>query len=166
MTIPFRGETGHGTYFVTSSTWMKKRLLQSSRSAELLIELIYQYRAGKKNLLHEFVVMPNHLHLLLTPLRPTTLEQAVGMIKGAFSYHASRNFGLLGEIWQTSFTDRRVRNHSEYQRFRTYIHYNPVKAHLAATPKEFPFSSATGSFELDPIPQWLKPLSSEAKMQA
>src|SRR5262249_54608766 len=62
MTIPFRGETGHGTYFVTSSTWMKKRLLQSQRSAELLLELMYQYRGEGKYLLHEFVVM-NHFHL-------------------------------------------------------------------------------------------------------
>ena len=166
MTIPFRGETSHGTYFVTSSTWMKKRLLQSYRSAELLIELMYQYREGKKYLLHEFVVMPDHFHLLLTPLRSTTLEQVVGMIKGAFSYRASRNFGWRAAIWQTSFMDRRVRTHSDYQRFRTYIHDNPVKAHLAAVATEFPFSSANGKFECDPIPQWLKPLSSTAKMQA
>ena len=102
MTIPFRGDTGHGTYFVTSSTWMKKRLLQSYRSAELLIELMYQYRAGKKFLLHEFVVIPDHFHLLLTPLRSTTLEQAVGMIKGAFSYRASRTSGTCAESRCTS----------------------------------------------------------------
>jgi|SRR5215469_18148439 len=165
MTIPFRGETGHGTYFVTSSTWMKKRLLQSQRSAELLIEIIYRYRAERKYLVHEFVVMPHHFHILLTPLRPTTLEQAIGTIKGGFSYQATRSFGISGSIWQTSFMDRRVRNHSEYQRFMTYIHENPVRAHLAATAMEFPFSSASRKFELDPVPQWLKPLSLAAKMQ-
>jgi len=165
MTIPFRGETGHGTYFVTSSTWMKKCLLQSYRSAELLIAVMYQYRADKKYLLHEFVVMPNHFHLLLTPLRPATLEQAIAMIKGGFSYCAKRSFGFPETIWQTSFMDRRVRDHSAYQRFRTYIHENPVKAHLASTARDFPFSSASGKFDLDEIPQWLKPLSTAAKMQ-
>ena len=165
MSIPFRGTTGQGTYFATSSTWMKKRLLQSQRSAELLIEMLYQYRGEKKYSLHEFVVMPHHFHLLLTPLRPITLEAAVGMIKGAFSYNAARSLRFAKPIWQPSFVDRRVRNHFEYQKFRTYIHENPVKARLAATAHEFPFSSANGKFELDPVPQWLKPLSSAAKMQ-
>ncbi|HEX7961999.1 MAG TPA: transposase [Terriglobales bacterium] len=158
MTIPFRGETGRGTYFVTASMWMKKRLLQSQRSAELLIEMLYQYRSETNYSLHEFVVMPHHFHLLLTPLRPITLEAAVGMIKGAFSYQAASSFRFTKPIWQPSFMDRRVRNHSEYQRFRTYIHENPVKAHLAAAAQEFPFSSASEKFELDPVPLWLKPL--------
>jgi len=166
LTIPLRGKTGFGVYFVTSNVWLKKHLLQSFRSAGLLIEILYQHRAAKKYLIHEFVVMPNHFHALLTPLSPTTLERAMGLIKGGFSFQAQRAFGFPGEIWQTSFVDRRVRDIREYQRFRAYIHQNPVKAHLAATPQEFPFSSASGRFELDDVPQWLKPTSSKAKMQA
>jgi putative transposase len=166
MSIPFRGETGFSTYFTTSNIWLKKHLLQSYRSAGLLIEVLYEFRAEKKYLVHEFVVMPNHFHLLLTPLRPTTLERCMGLVKGSFSYRSSRAFGLPGDIWQPSFTDRRVRDFAEYQRFRAYIHNNPVKAHLVTAAAEFPFSSASGKFELDDIPQWLKPLTKTAKTQA
>ena len=166
MTIPFRADTGFSIYFTTSNVWLKRHLLQSYRSAELFIEVLYDFRAEKKYLLHEFVVMPNHFHLLLTPLRPTTLERSIGMIKGAFSYRASRAFGLPANIWQTSFMDRRVRDFAEYQRFRGYIYSNPIKAHLSASAADFPFSSATGRFELDDIPRWLKPVARAATTQA
>ena len=162
MTIPYRGQTGFSTYFITFNIWQKRRLLQSHRSAQLFIEILYKFRAEGRYLIHEFVVMPNHVHTLLTPLRPNTLERCVGLIKGAFSYQYTRMSRYPGEIWQTSFMDRRVRDAEEYQRFRTYIHQNPIKAGLAASPEEFAHGSASGDYELDEIPQRLKPISKAA----
>jgi REP element-mobilizing transposase RayT len=80
MTISHRGWTGHDTYFVTASAADKKSLLQSGRMADLFLELLRHYRGQHKYLLHEFVVMPNHFHLLLTP--EVTLERALQLIKG------------------------------------------------------------------------------------
>ncbi len=82
MTIPYRGWTGHDVYFITASAAGKRPLLQSNRMAGLLVDVLYHYRREKKYLLHEFVVMPNHFHLLLTP--EITLERALQLIKGAF----------------------------------------------------------------------------------
>jgi putative transposase len=166
MAIPLRGSTGFSTYFTTSNIWLKRHLLQSYRSAELFIEILYRFRAEKKYLVHEFVVMPNHFHLLLTPLRPNTVERCLGLIKGSFSYQASRSFGFPADIWQPSFMDRRVRDFSEYQRFKNYIHQNPIKSHSCTRPEDFPFGSASGKFELDDIPQWLKPVAKSANAQA
>jgi hypothetical protein len=70
------------------------------------------------------------------------------------------------EIWQPSFFDRRVRDSLEYQKFKDYIWQNPVKRFLAKTPEEYPYSSAHPSFQLDPVPQRLKPISLAAKPQA
>ena len=67
VTIPHRGTTGDGTYFVTASTWEKQGLLQSERMAKLFIDVLFHYQKQSKYRLHEFVVMPNHVHLLLTP---------------------------------------------------------------------------------------------------
>ena len=166
MTIPHRGRTSESTYFVTTSTWEKKNILQSERMAELLINVLRSYCAGRKYLLHEFVIMPDHFHLLITPLNDTTLERAMQLIKGGFSFRAKRELGIQGEIWQTSFFDRRIRDAAEYQKYKEYIWQNPVAAGLAASAEKFPFSSATGKFELDEVPQRLKPLSSSASMQA
>src|SRR5438270_5632433 len=125
MAMPPRGHTGHGTYFVTASTYAKKNLLQTDAMATLLIQVLYHYRAQRKYSLHEFVIMPNHFHLLITPEIEITLERAVQFIKGGFSFRVNKELGIQSEIWQTSFYDHRVRDIEEYQNFRRYIHQNP-----------------------------------------
>ncbi len=155
MTIPYRGSTSTGTYFITASTWEKKSLFQSERMAKLFINVLFSYQNQEKYRLHEFVVMPDHFHALLTPVPHVTLEKSVQFIKGGFSFRARKELGLIGEIWQTSFYDHRVRDGDEYFRFRHYIHMNPVRRGLVSSPEEFPYSSA--NLKLDEVPQWLKP---------
>jgi putative transposase len=159
MTIPYRGTTGDGTYFVTSSTLQKRALLQSHRTAMLFIETLLEYRDQEKYKLHEFVIMPDHFHLLITPI--VTLEKAVQLTKGGFSFRAGKMFGIRGNIWQQNFYDRRVRDAIEYESFRRYIHWNPVKRGLADTPEQYAYSSAAGGVILDPMPQRLKPPSDQ-----
>src|SRR5438874_616232 len=153
MTIPHRGWTSESSYFVTTSTWEKKNILQSERMAGLLIDVLQNYRAQRKFLLHEFVIMPNHFHLLITPLNGATLERAMQLIKGGFSFRVKKELGAQGEIWQTSFFDRRIREAAEFQKYKEYIWQNPVAAGLAVSAQEFPFSSAAvaGKFDLDEV---------------
>ncbi len=82
MAIPLRGRTGQWTYFITASTYLKQHLLQSERTAPLFIDVLYHYRGEGKYLLHEFVVMPDHFHLLITPGPEVALERAMQFIKG------------------------------------------------------------------------------------
>lgn len=126
--------------------------------ARLFVDVLLHYRRQTKYLLHEFVVMPDHFHLLITPLE--TLERSMQLIKGAFSYRAKRELSFSGEIWQPSYYERRVRDIDEYLGFRGYIRRNPVKKGLALVPEEYPYCSAASGFELDSIPQRLKPLES------
>lgn len=124
--------------------------------ARLFVDVLLDYRGKEKYLLHEFVLMPDHFHLLLTPT--LTLERALQLIKGGFSYRARKELGFGGEIWESSFYDRRVRDLDEYGNFRSYIHQNPVKKSLAPAPEKYPYSSAAG-FLLDEVPPRLKPLT-------
>ncbi len=167
MAIPLRGHTSESTYFVTASTYCKQHLLQSERAALLFIDVLYHYRAENKYLLHEFVVMPDHFHLLITPGPQVTLERAMQFIKGGYSFRVKKEVGLGGERWQTSFYDHRVRDAAEYQRFRTYIHQNPVRRGLVELAERYPYGSANPKFVLDEVPQRLKPsFSFAAEMQA
>ena len=156
MTIPHRGRTSESTYFVTTSTWEKKNILQSERMAGLLIDVLQNYRAQQKYLLHEFVIMPNHFHLLITPVNDATLERAMQLIKGGFSFRAKRELGIQGEIWQTSFFDRRIRDAAEYQKYKEYIWQNAVKARLVERAEDYPYCSANGKFRLDRPPENLR----------
>ena len=159
MAIPFRGCTGHGTYFITASTYLKQHLLQSERTALLFIDVLYHYRGQDKYLLHEFVVMPDHFHLLLTVELDTTIERAMQFVKGGFAFRAGRELGFRAPVWQRGFSEVRILNPEAYCRAREYIRNNPVAKHLVSEAVEFPYSSAHPGFELDPPPQGLKPLS-------
>jgi REP-associated tyrosine transposase len=157
MAIPHRGWTSNSTYFVTASCWEKQCLMQSDRMAGLFMEVLHQYREQKKYSLHEFVVMPNHFHLLITP--GETLERALQLVKGGFSFRAKKELRVAGEIWQNSFYDRRVRDITEYDKMRIYIHQNPVRAGLVERAEDYPYCSANPRFRLDEVPQRLKPVA-------
>jgi len=159
--------TSESTYFATANVFEKRSLFQVDKIARLFVEVLLDYRMQKKYLLHEFVVMPDHFHLILTPTR-ITLERAMQLVKGGFSFRLNKSLKVKREVWQPSFVDRRVRNSLEYQRFKDYIWQNPVKRFLGRSPEEYPYSSAHPSFRssLDPIPRRLKPISSAALPQA
>ena len=103
--------------------------------------------------------MPDHLHVILTPL--TSLERAVQFIKGGFSYRAKKELGSNLEVWQKGFSDHRIRNASDYRIHAIYVRENPVSKRLCEGAEHYPYSSASGRFELDSVPQGLKPGSLE-----
>src|ERR1700722_9082887 len=145
------------TFFVTSTTAGRRALLQSDRMAQLLVDVLEENRRKRRFLLHEFVIMPNHFHLLLTPAAEIPLEKALQFIKGGFSYRAKREIHFGFEIWQASFVNHRIRDAEDYKHHHTYILENPVRAGLSERPELFSWSSASLSLELDAPPPGLKP---------
>jgi putative transposase len=131
------------TFFVTTKTAMGKQVLQSERNARLLIDVLRTLIAERKFELHDFVVMPDHAHLLLTLRDGMTIEKAMQLIKGRFSHRLSKDFGYLGEVWQRGFAEEQVMNGESFEAHRRYIALNPVKAGLAAAIDEYPFCFRT-----------------------
>src|SRR5258708_17794902 len=144
---------------ITSATWGRRSFFQRECWAKLLIDTLCHYR-GTAYLLHEFVIMPDHIHVLLTP--KTSLEKAVQFIKGGFSYRAKKELGSNVEVWQRGFSDHRIRDAEDYEKHAHYIWMNPVKKHLCEGPESYPYSSASKRWDLDPIPQRLKPCAQGA----
>jgi putative transposase len=165
MAIPIRHSdpenvaAGARTFFVTSSISGKRNLLQSDRSARLFVRVLYEYRGQGKFRLHEFVVMPDHFHLLLTVECDSTIERAVQFIKGGFAFRAGRELGFKAPVWQKGFSEVRICDIKSFEQVRGYIRNNPVARHLVDEAAEFPYSSAYSGFQLDPAPQGLKPLA-------
>jgi len=98
-------------------------------------------REGKFTV-HDFVVMPNHVHILLTIPGDLTIEKAMQLIKGGFSFRATKEIGFKGEIWQRGFSDVRVVDERSFQQHREYIESNSVRAGLASSAEEYPFGTA------------------------
>jgi putative transposase len=142
-------------YFVTAKTWESRALFRAEPWARLFFEDLLLHRDSYR--LHEFVLMPDHFHLLITP--SIALERAVQFIKGGFSYRAKRELGTNAEIWQRGFSDHRIRDGEDYEMHVHYIHLNPVKKHLCDTPSAYRYSSAYPGWKLDPVPQGLKPIT-------
>jgi putative transposase len=140
---------------VTSATWERRELFRNERWARLLIDTLYHYRDAAY-LLHEFIIMPDHFHILLAP--KTSLEKAVQFVKGGFSYRARKELGSNMEIWQKGFSDHRIRDAGDYLRHVAYMRENPVRKHLCERAVEYVYSSARTGIELDPVPQGLKPV--------
>jgi len=98
-------------------------------------------RSGKITV-HDFVIMPNHVHILMTVPGEMSVEKAMQLIKGSFSFRANKELGFRGEIWQRGYSDVRIHDDKSFQQHREYIENNPVKAGLANTPDEYPFGTA------------------------
>ena len=124
--------------------------------AGLFIDTLQSYRQEGKFLLHEFVVMPNHFHLLITP-SGIPIEKAVQFIKGGFSFRVKKELGLNFEIWERAYVDHRIRDARDYEHHTNYIHQNPVSARITRRPEDYRYSSAHARLDLDPCPQGQKP---------
>lgn len=147
------------TYFVTAKAWQNVSVFQVDETADIVVSRILDYRDARNFLLHEFVLMPNHLHLILTPAPSVSLEKVMQLIKGGSSFEIHRVRAIKIQIWQSGFHESRVKGWSDYQKKADYVCFNPVAAKLVEQPKDWPYGSASGKFHLDPIPQGLKPIT-------
>jgi REP-associated tyrosine transposase len=147
------------TFFITTNTWARRSLFQTDRMASLLVDVLADNRNRGRFQLHEFVIMPDHVHAILTPAFEIPLERAVQFIKGGFSFRAKKELGFMGEIWQASFTEHRIKNANDYAAHRNYIYENPARRGLRG---DHPYCSARGTFELDLVPPGLKPITLRA----
>ncbi len=94
--------------------------------------------------LHSYVVMPNHVHALVTP--QVIAPKWLGPLKGFTAHEANGILGQRGQhFWQNESYDHLVRSADEFHRIRNYIEQNPVMAGLAATAGGFRWSSAFAS---------------------
>ncbi len=145
------------TYFISSAVAGRRQLFQKAEIAELFIDCLRDHHAKGRFDVHSFVVMPDHVHLLLTMGENVTLERAVTFIKGTFSYRMKKELGYLREVWSEGYYDERVRSAEHCSGVIEYIEKNPVSRAIARSAREYPFSSASGRWRMNPLPQWLKP---------
>jgi len=128
--------------------------------ADMIVEAL-QYNASALGhyALHAFVVMPNHVHVLVTPAIP--LPKLTKSLKGITAKRANAMLGLTGrQFWQEESFDRLVRNEGEFESIRNYIERNPVRAGLVRDASEYRWSSAGWATRGSPADQGVRPTKS------
>jgi putative transposase len=130
------------TFFVSSRTGGGRALLQTERMANLFLNVLRSYAAEGRFRVHDFVVMRDHIHLILSVTGETTIEKAVQLIKGNFSYRAKKELGCQWKIWQRGFSEVRIYDREGFLYYQKYIYDNPVKAGYVKSAEEYPYSSA------------------------
>ena len=134
----------------------RQAFFKTADAAELLLDTLYSYRAQGKFELHEFVIMPDHFHLIITPEEWIPLEKAVQYIKGGYATAARHELGAERSLGSPSLPNHRIRDAADYEAHRDYIFDNPVCAGLAPYPEDYPFSSARRRENVEPRPPALK----------
>ena len=129
------------TFFVTFGTSRGAAILQTERMANLFIDVLRSYMRADKFKVHEFVVMPTHFHVLLTVGPNMSIEKAVQMMKGNFSFRAKKEIGYPREVWQKGFSEVQILTEASFIQHQNYIDENPVKAGLAHSAEEYPYCS-------------------------
>ena len=97
---------------------------------------------GERYSLWAWVIMPNHVHVLLTPCIKWQLSQIMKDMKSFTSREANKHFGRQGRFWMQDYFDRYIRNRKHFSSVVRYIEHNPVKARLCVRAEDWKFSSA------------------------
>jgi REP-associated tyrosine transposase len=153
------------SYFVTTKAFQNRALFRVAEIAESVVQTVKHYRDRGEYLLHEYVLMPDHLHVMITPSSTNSLEKSMQFIKGGSSYRLNQQRGQKIDLWNAGFHDWTIRDIADWQAKAQYIRENPVKAGLVERAEDWPYSSANGKLPLDPMPANFLQASSGAKAQ-
>jgi putative transposase len=135
--------TGH-SHFVTFTCYRRMRHLTSEKACSCVVAALERTRRQFRLRVYGFVVMPEHVHLLVSEPERDTLERALQSLKIS-SARLSRSLrsyqGQTSALWQKRYYDRYMRDYEEFSQTLRYIHRNPVKRGLCARPEDWPWSS-------------------------
>jgi putative transposase len=130
---------GPQTCMVTSNTAARRELAPNAR--DTVINAILWLREHRGVLLHAFVVMPDHFHILLSN-RSCTLDELMHSLKGFTAHTINKSAGTTGAVWQEGYREDGAHNTDMALSLARYLEDNPLAAGLVRRPWDYPWSSA------------------------
>ena len=140
-------------HFVTFSTYLRRRFLDSEKTRNIVMEALQRCLETHQTECSGFVIMPNHVHALLSGEASFSIEKFMQTWKKTSSYRLKRFYADEIEtywqlcpkespVWQAGFYDFNVESDEKHLEKLTYMHNNPVEARLVPTDVEWEWSSA------------------------
>jgi len=123
-------------HFITFTCYHRRRGFDSPAAYDLFLQVLEQMRQRFALRIYGYVVMPEHVHLLLSEPESALLADAMHYLKLSFA----KRLGV-GVFWQKRYYDRNVRDMREFRDKLKYIHRNPVRRELVEDPRDWKWSS-------------------------
>jgi putative transposase len=140
MARPERGDTSKGkTYHVASEINRKAFDLQADEDKEMFLTVIEEAKTKKnyKFELHNFCIMDNHFHFLITPELGQSLSVLMKWIKMVIAIRWNHKYGETGHLWGDRFFSREIIDDEDFITVYNYIDQNPVKAGIVEHPEDW-----------------------------
>ncbi|MDD4318936.1 MAG: transposase [Candidatus Peribacteraceae bacterium] len=128
---------------VTTITFRRQKFFLNPALAREAIDQLYRLQQIIPFFLFGFVIMPNHCHFLINVPAPARISSVMRSFKMGLSFQTG-----ISPLWQPRFDIRCVKNGGEALH---YIHSNPVKEQLVKDARDYPWSSATGTWDVTPL---------------
>jgi putative transposase len=158
--MPHKLKRYHGRgdlHFITFSCYERRAFLGTTRARNLFLKILEQVRRRCVASIVGYVVMPEHVHLLLSEPKKGTLAKLLQVLKqrvsramrgrrrrgvsGQLSLAFPESFAGLRRFWQRRYYDFNVYSARKIREKLDYIHTNPVQRKLVLHPSDWPWSS-------------------------
>lgn len=154
MSRPLRYIDPDTLQHVTSRGNRKQEIVRHDRDCLTFVELMAQVVLDRQWILHAWVLMTNHVHLLVTaPLG--NLSAGMRDLLGDYASTFNRNHQLVGHLFQHRYDAKPVEREHHQLELARYLPLNPVRCGLVRTPSEWPWSSYRAMAGFEPVPSWL-----------
>ena len=139
-------------YFVTANVRDRQPLFAENDCCHVVIDCIRFLHTRSGHQVHAYVLMPDHMHLVITPRGNGNISQAMHSLKLYTSRQIGALLGIKGGIWQARFYERALRTPKDVEDALVYVHDNPVKAGLTEKPEDYDWSSYRACVLGEPTP--------------
>jgi putative transposase len=131
------------SHFLTFSCYRRQPNFNSPEIYDLLVDCLENMRRRFNLCIYGYVVMPEHVHLLVNEPEQAALSAAMHFLKLSFAKQLRSRGGTVesGPFWQKRYHDRNVRDAREFTVKLRYLHLNPVKRGLVKEPADWKWSS-------------------------
>jgi putative transposase len=128
-------------HFVTFSCYQRLPRLGDDSLRQLFVECLERARRSYRFRVYGYVVMPEHIHLLVSEPEIEDLAKAIQSLKIAVAQRMRYYSKTSGTFWQRRYYDHNVRGYESFVEKLRYIHRNPVKRGLVQRPEDWTWSS-------------------------
>ena len=149
-----RFSVSNAAYFITTCAARRRPIFASRENASLAINAIQWLRRNGKARILGYVVMPDHVHLVLILPPGGNLSKTMQVWKGFTSRVLRERRRVRPPVWQKGFYDHAARDETDLRARLQYMHENPVRKGIVNCASEYPFSSAHEACRKDDVDAW------------